>query len=80
MRLAARTMAGAERSEAEAPTRKLRRVTIKNPPSVRYRGGLTREATRFVAEVRPHPLEREPPCPGWQVGGGVSPTLNAARK
>jgi hypothetical protein len=25
----------------------------------------------------PHPLLRDPPCPGRQVGEGVSPTLDA---
>jgi hypothetical protein len=31
-------------------------------------------ATRFVADVAASPF-RNPPCPVWQVGEGVSPTL-----
>ena len=33
-------------------------------------------ATRFVAEVAASPFGN-PPCPVWQVGEGVSPTLDA---
>src|SRR6478752_2265121 len=49
-------------------------VDIKIPPSV-SRGGLT--IARPVSLPNGRIPLREPPCPGRQVGEGVSPTLDA---
>ena len=62
-------------SGVKSSTEPLLCLVMKNPPSV-DRGGLTVRATRFVADLAASPFGR-PPCPGRQVGEGVSPALDA---
>jgi hypothetical protein len=47
----------------------------KIPPSFDEEGWLSCDPVSLPN--RPHPLLRDPPCPGRQVGEGVSPTLDA---
>ena len=68
------TISGGEGGSSAAPFDL--RLDIKNPSIGLIRGGLTVRATRFVAEVAASPCGNHL-AQVWQVGEGVSPTLDA---